>query len=171
MTFESTSRAPFSQGRPGLILAALLILATWNYLDRAAVGILQEPIKHEFSLSDLELGLLGGPAFAFLYVILGLPFARLAERYNRVRIIVTVFALWSLMTALCGLAGSFVLLLLTRAGVSVGEAGCTPSAPGPEGPPGGPPGACSRELLCLQIARPIKPINGGRRSCQFVAEV
>jgi len=127
MTSESTSRAPLSQGRPGLILAALLVLATWNYLDRAAVGILQEPIKHEFSLSDLQLGLLGGPAFAFLYVILGLPFARLAERYNRVRIIVTVFALWSLMTALCGVAGSFVLLLLTRAGVSVGEAGCTPS--------------------------------------------
>jgi predicted MFS family arabinose efflux permease len=72
--------------------------------------------------------LLGGPAFALLYVILGLPFARLAERYHRVHIIVTVFALWSVMTALCGVAGSYLALLLTRAGVSVGEAGCTPSA-------------------------------------------
>jgi predicted MFS family arabinose efflux permease len=107
---------------------ALLILATWNYIDRAAIGILQEPIKREFGLSDFQLGLLGGPAFAFLYVILGFPFARLAERYNRVRIIATVFAFWSLMTALCGAATSFTMLLLARAAVSVGEAGCTPSA-------------------------------------------
>jgi predicted MFS family arabinose efflux permease len=128
MSVEPSAHAPHSDGKAGLILSALLILATWNYLDRAAVGILQEPIKHEFGLSDFQLGLLGGPAFAFLYVILGLPFARLAERYNRVRIIITVFALWSVMTALCGLAGSYLALLLTRAGVSVGEAGCTPSA-------------------------------------------
>jgi predicted MFS family arabinose efflux permease len=128
MSVESSTRGPRTDGKAVLILVALLVLATWNYLDRAAVGILQEPIKHEFGLSDFQLGLLGGPAFAFLYVILGLPFARLAERYQRVRIIVTVFALWSVMTALCGLAGSYLALLLTRAGVSVGEAGCTPSA-------------------------------------------
>jgi len=79
-------------------------------------------------LSDFQLGLLGGPAFAFLYVILGFPFARLAERYNRVRIIAMVFAFWSLMTALCGAATSFIMLLLARAAVSIGEAGCTPSA-------------------------------------------
>lgn len=114
--------------RDTFILTALLILATWNYLDRAAIGILQEPIKQEFGLSDFQLGLLGGPAFAFLYVILGFPFARLAERYNRVRIIATVFAFWSLMTALCGAATSFIMLLLVRAAVSIGEAGCTPSA-------------------------------------------
>jgi predicted MFS family arabinose efflux permease len=128
MSIWSSTHGPQADGKPVLILTALLILATWNYLDRAAVGILQEPIKHEFGLSDFQLGLLGGPAFAFLYVILGLPFARLAERHHRVHIIVTVFALWSVMTALCGVAGSYLALLLTRAGVSVGEAGCTPSA-------------------------------------------
>lgn len=117
-----------SRSNTGLILSALLIVATWNYLDRAAVGILQEPIKREFGLSDFQLGLLGGPAFALLYVLMGIPFGRLAERANRVRLIAAVFALWSLMTALCGAATSFVFLLLARAGVSVGEAGCAPSS-------------------------------------------
>lgn len=117
-----------SKGKTGLILFALLVVATWNFLDRAAVGILQEPIKREFALSDFQLGLLGGPAFALLYVLMGIPFARLAERVNRVRLIAMVFALWSLMTALCGAATSFLFLLLARAGVSVGEAGCSPSA-------------------------------------------
>jgi sugar phosphate permease len=81
-----TTQTTASYRRDTFILTALLILATWNYLDRAAIGILQEPIKKEFGLSDFQLGLLGGPAFAFLYVILGFPFARLSERYNRVRI-------------------------------------------------------------------------------------
>jgi predicted MFS family arabinose efflux permease len=128
MSSEPSTWNPPSRGSAGLILTALLFLATWNYLDRAAIGILQEPVKHEFALSDFQLGLLGGPAFAFLYVMLGFPFARLAERYNRVHIIVIVFVLWSLMTALCGAAVGFMMLLLTRAGVSVGEAGCTPCA-------------------------------------------
>jgi predicted MFS family arabinose efflux permease len=123
-----TTQSTVSYRRNTFILTALLMLATWNYLDRAAIGILQEPIKREFGLSDFQLGLLGGPAFAFLYVILGFPFARLAERYNRVRIIAMVFAFWSLMTALCGAATSFIMLLLARAAVSIGEAGCTPSA-------------------------------------------
>lgn len=111
-----------------VILFSLLLLSTWNYLDRAAVGILQEPIKREFGLSDFQLGLLGGPAFALLYVLMGIPFARLAERVNRVRLIAAVFALWSVMTALCGAATSFAFLLMARAGVSIGEAGCSPSA-------------------------------------------
>lgn len=132
MNFHTTNRLPLGQtrlgGRTQIILPALLLVATWNYLDRATVGILQEPIKHEFGLSDFQLGLLGGPAFAFLYVLMGLPFARLAERCHRVRLIAGVFALWSLMTALCGAATSYLFLLLARAGVSVGEAGCTPGA-------------------------------------------
>ena len=128
MTNTLALKAALSRGQTAVIYVALLTLATWNYLDRAALGILQEPIKREFSLSDFQLGLLGGPAFALLYVVMGLPFARLAERVNRVRLIAAVFALWSLMTMLCGAATSFAFLLLTRAGVSVGEAGCSPSA-------------------------------------------
>lgn len=112
----------------GFFLTALLVVSTWNYLDRAALGILQEPIKREFGLSDFQLGLLGGPAFALLYVTMGLPLGRLAERFNRVRIITVAFILWSGMTAACGMAVNYVTLLLSRAGVSVGEAGCGPSA-------------------------------------------
>jgi len=128
MNNKSTPATGLSHGQTTLVLVALLVVATWNYLDRAIIGILQEPIKTEFRLSDFQLGLLGGPAFALLYVFMGLPFARLAERVNRVRMISAVFVLWSLMTALCGFAGSFALLLLARAGVSVGEAGCSPSS-------------------------------------------
>jgi predicted MFS family arabinose efflux permease len=128
MNSRSTPAAGLSRGQATLVLVALLVVATWNYLDRAIIGILQEPIKAEFRLSDFQLGLLGGPAFALLYVFMGLPFARLAERVNRVRMISAVFVLWSLMTALCGFAGSFAFLLLARAGVSVGEAGCSPSS-------------------------------------------
>lgn len=112
----------------GWFLAALLGVSIWNYLDRAVIGILQEPIKHEFGLSDFQLGLLGGPAFALLYATLGIPFGRLAERANRVRLIAIVFAFWSIATALCGAATSFAFLLLARVAVGIGEAGCAPSA-------------------------------------------
>lgn len=109
-------------------LTALLLVSIWNQLDRAALGILQEPIKRDFGLSDFELGLLGGPAFAFLYALLGIPFGRLAERVNRVRLIATVFTIWSVATALCGLAAGFLSLLAARVIVGIGEAGCSPSA-------------------------------------------
>jgi len=90
--------------------------------------VLQEPIKNEFGLSDLQLGLMNGPAFALLYVIASIPIARLAERANRITIIAIAVACWSAMTALCGLAGSFTQMLLARSGVSIGEAGCAPAS-------------------------------------------
>src|SRR3546814_5387226 len=79
------------------------------------------PLMTDLALSDFQLGLLGGPAFAILYTTITFPIARLAERHNRITIISLAFSAWSIMTALCGLAGSFVQLLLCRAGVSVGE--------------------------------------------------
>jgi predicted MFS family arabinose efflux permease len=128
--------APTSLPHPGqgtsayrfYILGALLTVYTFNFIDRTVVGILQEPIKDEFGLSDLQLGLLGGPAFAILYTLLGIPIARIAEKQNRVTIVAIALAIWSGMTALCGFASSYMLLLLARIGVSVGEAGCTPPA-------------------------------------------
>jgi predicted MFS family arabinose efflux permease len=92
------------------------------------VALLQEKIKPEFHLSDFELGLLGGPAFALCNALAGLPVARLAERFNRIGVLAVCTALWSLMTALCGLAVSFPMLLLARFGVGIGEAGCLPSS-------------------------------------------
>ena len=125
--------APSSEGfgTPGYrayVLSALLIVYIFNFIDRTIVNILTEPIKLSFGLEDWQMGLLGGPAFAVLYTFLGLPIARVAERKNRVMIIALAVAVWSLFTALCGFAMSFMMLFLFRVGVSIGEAGCTPPA-------------------------------------------
>lgn len=108
----------------------LLIVYIFNFLDRQIVNILAEPIKGELGLSDTQLGLLAGPAFAVFYALLGIPIARYADKEgtNRVRLIAASLAVWSAMTAVCGLAQNFVQLLLARIGVGVGEAGCTPAA-------------------------------------------
>lgn len=112
------------------MLWLLLIVYIFNFLDRQIVNILAEPIKTHLGLSDTQLGLLAGPAFAFFYALLGIPIARYADRQgtNRVRLIAAALAVWSAMTAVCGLAQNFVQLLLARIGVGVGEAGCTPAA-------------------------------------------
>ncbi len=110
------------------VLGSLLIVYIFNFIDRTIINILTEPIKATFQVEDWQMGLLGGPAFAVLYTFLGIPIARVAERAHRVWIIAIAVVLWSLMTALCGFAMSFLVLLLFRIGVSVGEAGCTPPA-------------------------------------------
>jgi predicted MFS family arabinose efflux permease len=110
------------------VLGALLVVYTFNFIDRVVIGIIQEPIKAEFQLTDFELGLLGGPAFAILYTLLGIPIARLAERSNRMTILAICLGLWSAMTAACGFAVNYATLLMARVGVSIGEAGCTPPA-------------------------------------------
>src|SRR3546814_9426338 len=92
------------------------------------IGTLQEPLRLEFRLSDFQLGLLGGPAFAELYTILGFTIAKLAERGNRVTIIAVALANWSTMKALCGAALRSTQLFAARVGVSVGEAVCVPTA-------------------------------------------
>jgi MFS family permease len=112
------------------MLWILLIVYIFNFLDRQIVNILAEPIKADLGLSDTQLGLLAGPAFAVFYALLGIPIARYADKQgtNRVRLISLSLAVWSAMTAICGLAQNFVQLLLARIGVGVGEAGCTPAA-------------------------------------------
>ncbi|HEY9218148.1 MAG TPA: MFS transporter [Phenylobacterium sp.] len=108
----------------GLLLGIYMV----NFLDRQVVNILAEPIKNDLHLTDTQIGLMGGLAFAIFYTVLGVPIARMAERKNRPIIIGTAVAIWSGMTALCGLAQNFVQLVLFRIGVGVGEAGCTPPA-------------------------------------------
>ncbi len=110
------------------VLGLLAVVYVFNFMDRTILIILLQPIKDELLLSDTQLGLLSGIAFALFYVTLGVPIARLADRYNRVNIIAFSIFLWSLMTAVCGLAGNFIQLLMARIGVGVGEAGCTPPA-------------------------------------------
>jgi MFS family permease len=108
----------------------LLLVYTLNFLDRQILNILAEPIKADLGLSDTQLGLLAGPAFALFYAVLGIPIARYADRggVNRVRLISASLAIWSGMTVLCGFAQNFWQMALARIGVGVGEAGCTPAA-------------------------------------------
>ena len=101
---------------------------TFNSMDRSIISIIASAIKTDLKLTDTELGLLGGTAFALLYALGGIPMARLAERISRVNILTAALMLWSGLTALCAVAGSFAQLLTIRAGVGIAEAGCSPSA-------------------------------------------
>lgn len=104
-------------------LIMLFIVYAFNFLDRQIISILAIPIQQELGLSDRELGLLGGIAFALLYSTLGVPIAWLADRTNRTWIITISLTVWSGFTALCGLAQNFWQLFAARVGVGVGEAG------------------------------------------------
>lgn len=125
---DTPSVADISPARANAALVALLFTYMLSYIDRTALGVLQEPIKREFGLSDGQLGLLGGPAFAILYSLASLPIARLAERYSRSAIIAACLAVWSLMTLFCGFAHAYAQLLFARVGVSIGEAGGNPAS-------------------------------------------
>jgi predicted MFS family arabinose efflux permease len=113
-----------------VLLWTLLVIYILNFLDRQIVNILAEPISRDLGLSDFQIGLMTGLAFALFYTLLGIPIARYADRpkSNRVGLIAIALAIWSGMTAISGLAQNFTQLLLARIGVGVGEAGCTPAA-------------------------------------------
>jgi MFS family permease len=146
------------------VLGALLVVYTFNFIDRVVVAILSEPIKLEFGLTDFQLGLLGGPAFAILYTLLGIPIARFAERHNRMTILSICLALWSAMTAACGFAVNYATLLAARVGVSIGEAGCTPAANSVISdyfPPNRRATALSIYALGIPIGSMIAAIGGG----------
>lgn len=110
-------------GYPGLVLTMLLIVYTFNFLDRQILGILAKPIQADLGLSDAAFGAIGGTAFAILYSVLGVPLAMLADRVGKTRVIGAALVVWSGFTALCGIAGGFWSLFLFRLGVGVGEAG------------------------------------------------
>jgi MFS family permease len=110
------------------VLTMLVIVYVFNFLDRQIVTILAEPIKVDLGLSDTQIGLMSGLAFAIFYTVLGIPIARLADRANRVTIISVALVIWSGMTAVCGMAQNFAQMLAARIGVGVGEAGCSPPA-------------------------------------------
>lgn len=130
MATHPSASAPKSVGSVKVTLWILLFVYIFNFIDRQIVNILAEPIARDLGLSDTQIGLMTGLAFALFYTALGLPIARYADRAttHRPRLIAVALATWSLMTALCGLAQNFIQLLLARIGVGVGEAGCTPPA-------------------------------------------
>jgi predicted MFS family arabinose efflux permease len=110
------------------VLVMLTLVYVFNFIDRQLLVILQESIKKDLDLSDTQLGLLSGFTFAIFYVTVGIPIARLADQRNRKNIVAMSLGLWSIMTAVSGLARNFVQLLLARIGVGVGEAGGSPPA-------------------------------------------
>lgn len=109
-------------------LGMLFLVALFNYIDRAIISILQEPLKADLKLSDTQLGALTGLSFALLYTTMALPIARLADVWNRKRMIAAALAIWSSATAACGLANNFATLVAFRMGVAFGEAGCVPAS-------------------------------------------
>ena len=111
--------------RPRLVLAMLLVVYIFNFVDRQILAILAAPIQQELGLSDRQLGLLGGIAFALLYSTLGVPLAWLADRTSRSWVVTGSLVLWSGFTALCGLATGFWQIFLARLGVGIGEAGAS----------------------------------------------
>lgn len=120
--------AGFGGGYRYYALGLLTVVYVFNFIDRQIVVILQESIKQDLGLMDWQLGMLSGFAFAVFYVLMGVPIARIADKGVRRDVISVSLALWSAMTAMCGLAGNFWQLLLARIGVGVGEAGCSPPA-------------------------------------------
>ena len=106
----------------------LTVVYTFNFIDRQLLSILQESIKADLLLSDQQLGLLTGFAFALFYVSAGIPIARWADRANRRNIVALAIGIWSFMTAISGFVQSYVQLLLARIGVGIGEAGGSPPA-------------------------------------------
>ena len=118
----ATPFAP-TEGLQRRVLLLLLLAYVFNFLDRQILSILKIPIKAELGLSDTQLGLMGGIAFASLYSTVAIPLARYADRGRRVSVVAWSVAVWSGFTALCGLAGNFWQLFAARMGVGIGEAG------------------------------------------------
>lgn len=113
--------------RLGFSIAVLFAINIMNFYDRNAPGALVEPMRREFGLTDTQVGLMGS-AFIWIYAIVGVPLGRVADTWSRKKLLAAGMTLWSLLTAMAGMAGSYGFLLFTRLGVGVGEAVCAPTA-------------------------------------------
>jgi MFS family permease len=110
------------------MLLLLIVVSVSNYVDRSILQLAMESIKEDFQLSDSQLGLMSGFAFALFYAVAGIPIARWADRGNRNHVISIAAVLWSGMLVLCSMVGNYSQLLLVRAGIAVGESGCMPTS-------------------------------------------
>ncbi len=123
---DIVSETGYSKGYLRYALGLFLLIYIVNFVDRQIFSILIEPIKEEIDLSDTQLGLLGGIAFALFYTFAGIPIARWADVGVRKNIVALAILIWSGMTMMTSTAKSFGGLLLARVGVGIGEAGCSP---------------------------------------------
>lgn len=125
-TPETSARE--ATGYSWYVLTVLVVVYILNFIDRQIVSILAVDIKADLGLTDSDMGFLGGAAFAVFYALFGIPLGRLADNWNRVRLLSIGLALWSLMTALSGFARNQIELTLARMGVGIGEATASPTA-------------------------------------------
>ena len=127
LTPSDASGAWPAPGRGWLVALLLALASIVSQFDRTVVNLMVAPIKAAFSLDDTHFGMLQGLAFGMFYMLVGIPIGRLADRYQRRRIIAAGLGLFSLLSMGSGLARSYTQLFLTRIGVGVGEAGLTPA--------------------------------------------
>ena len=125
-TQDEAAKPLYTTGYTKYVLGVLVVVYVFNFIDRQILAILAPAIKLDLNLTDTEIGALSGIAFGIFYATMGIPIARLADRYSRVNIISICLVIWSLMTALSGLAVNFWQLLIARIGVGIGEAGGSP---------------------------------------------
>lgn len=118
----TAAKSTAGNGYAWYVVGVLILACTVSYVDRTILTLLVKPIRESLQISDTQLSLLHGLAFALFYTVLGIPIARLADRQDRTRIIAIGIVVWSAMTALCGFARNFGQLFLARVGVGVGEA-------------------------------------------------
>jgi MFS family permease len=109
-------------------VAVLMLMYIFSFIDRTTISLIVEPMKRDLQISDTQIGMLQGLAFALLYTFLGLPIARLSDRHSRRAIIAAGVFIWSIMATLCGLARTALQLFIARIGVGVGEAALSPAA-------------------------------------------
>ncbi|WP_321896620.1 MULTISPECIES: MFS transporter [Burkholderia] len=113
---------------PWFLVFILFSTSVVSYLDRNIISLFVGPIRHDIGLSDVQISLLQGVAFALFYSVMGLPFGRLVDRHTRRNLIAAGVLLWSVMTICCGLSAGFWQLFLSRMGVGIGEACLGPAA-------------------------------------------
>jgi predicted MFS family arabinose efflux permease len=109
-----------------LFVGSMFFICCCNFADRAVFAVLAQSMKVDLKLTDFQLGLAQGLAFAGLYSLLGIPFGWLSERFNRIRIVAVATAIWSFSTVFCGMVQNFAQLIFARSGVGLGEAGFVP---------------------------------------------
>jgi len=129
MSAPTDNTAPWpSPLRAWIVVGLLMVAYTSSFIDRQIMSLLVEPIRADLGITDTQFSLLAGLAFSIVYSVMGLPLGWLADRMSRRMIILVGMIAWSIMTALCGLATSFLALFLARVGVGIGEAALSPAA-------------------------------------------